>query len=210
VKSSARGWLVNAVTVAAIVAAVLGVLAIRVVVAGRAALEVATEARARGHVDDAIRGYETAARWYLPLAPHVDEAYARLRELAASEDPQTALLAWRAIRRAALATRSLWTPHADDLAAANDAIARLSVQQPGAATTDESWHRERLARATRPPIGPLALAGLGIVLWLAGAFVLARRGLDAAGRIIVGRPAALSAATVVVGVACWALGLYIA
>jgi hypothetical protein len=204
VKSSAR---VRLVAIVAVAAAVLGVLAIRVVVSGRAALDAAADARARGHVDDAIRGYETAARWSLPLAPHVGEAYARLRELAASDDPDQALLAWRAIRRAALATRSLWTPHAADLAAANDAIARVSVNQPKAATTDASWHRERLARATRPSIGPLALAGLGIVLWLAGAFVLARRGLDAAGRI-VRWPAALSAATVAVGVACWALGLY--
>lgn len=90
------------------------------------------EAIAKGAPIAAIDHYETAARWYLPLAPHVDDAYGKLRGLTASSDPAISLAAWRAIRSAARATRSLWTPHADDLAAADAAIARLSARDPSA------------------------------------------------------------------------------
>src|SRR5262249_28010126 len=99
------------------------------------------EAMAKHRTSDAIDAWETAARWYLPGAPHVDAAYERLaglaRELAAGDpwsgepsgrtDPRAALSAWRAVRSAALATRNLWTPHAADLAEANAAIAELSA-----------------------------------------------------------------------------------
>jgi hypothetical protein len=115
------------VPIAACVLAVFGALAIRVVVEGRAAVRAGDEAAAKGAPIAAIDHYETAARWYFPVAPHVDDAYGKLRALAASNDPATSLAAWRAIRSAARATRSLWTPHADDLAAADAAIARLAA-----------------------------------------------------------------------------------
>lgn len=193
--------------VLAIIAGALGALAIRVVVEGRNALVDGDDAQAAGRTADAIRKYETAARWYLPLAPHVDDAYGKLRTLAASPDPGVQLAAWRAIRGAARATRSLWTPHAGDLAAADQAIARLSAGVPGAGSTDEAWHRERLARQSRPSIAATVLAGLGILVWIGGALALARRGIDGSGRWIR-RPALLAGAAIVVGVACWAAGLY--
>lgn len=207
----------------AIVLAALGVLAIRVVVEGKAALAEGHDRLARGHVAEAIRSFEASARWYLPLAPHVDEAYARLRELASSDDPAVALRAARAIRSAARATRSLWTPHAEDLAAAELRIAKLSAADPEAAPAGgdtavarETWHLERLSRDSRPSPGAAVLAGLGIVLWLGGFFVLARRGVaddmreSAKGsQVLVRRRAALAAGcAIVVGLVLWAAGLY--
>jgi hypothetical protein len=172
----------------AVVLAVLGALAIRVVVEGRQAL--------------ADGRYETAARWYLPFAPHVDEAYAKLRTLTKSEDPAVALAAWRSIRAAARATRSLWQPHADDLAEADAQIAKLSAVAPGGGKLDGgeplAWHEERLARDVRPSLAAAILAGLGIALWVAGAFVLARRGTFAVGPTGV----------IVLGLAVWFVGLY--
>jgi hypothetical protein len=197
----------RAIVIAAFVAAVLGALAIRVVVEGRAAIARGDEAMASGRTTHAIRAYETAARWYLPLAPHVDDAYVQLRTLAASSDPTVALAAWRAIRGAARATRTLWTPHADDLAAADAALATLSAGVPAAATTDPGWHREQLARDGRPSIAAAALAGIGLVTWLAGAWILVRRGMSREGTL-VRRPALGAAAALVLGVACWAVGLY--
>ena len=172
----------------AVVLAVLGALAIRVVVEGRAAL--------------AAGDYETAARWYLPFAPHVDEAYAKLRTLTKSEDPAVALAAWRSIRSAARATRSLWQPRADDLAEADAQIAKLSAAAPGGGKLETgdrlTWHKERLARDVRPSLAAAILAGFGILLWVAGAFVLARRGTFAVG----------PTAVIVLGLALWFVGLY--
>jgi hypothetical protein len=197
----------RAIVILAIVLGVLAALAIRVVVEGRGALADGATAMRGGRKAEAIRAYETAARWYLPLAPHVDEAYRELRALAASTDPAVSLAAWRSIRSAARATRSLWTPHADDLAAADAAIATASARVPQAATHDPAWHAERLARDPRASVGGLALAALGIILWLGGATLLVRRGLDAGGAL-VHRPALASGIAILLGVACWAAGLY--
>src|SRR5207249_6511963 len=106
----------------------------------------------RGKPGEAIRSYEAAARWYLPFAPHVDAAYERLRGLttpsASPDGERDVLAAWRAIRGAARATRSLWQPHAADLADADAAIASLQARDPSAAagagdTTKarEDWYR---------------------------------------------------------------------
>jgi len=202
-----------ALVVGAIVLATLGALAIRVVVEGRTALAEGDEAAAAGRTDDAIAGWETAARWYLPLAPHVDEAYARLTVLA-TERGARGLAAWRAMRSAALATRHLWTPHADDLAAANAKIAELASRDPeGAAAagpdaeTRRRFHTERLARDPRPGSGAIVLAIVGIACWLTGIGVALRRGFDAAGRP-ARRPALVGAALTVAGLAAWAVGLY--
>ncbi|MBA3455937.1 MAG: hypothetical protein H0T42_22760, partial [Deltaproteobacteria bacterium] len=103
----------RALVVVAIAVATIGALAIRVVVEGRTALAEGDEAASAGRTEDAIAAWESAARWYLPSAPHVDEAYSRLIDLAAQRGVR-GLPAWRAVRSAALATRHLWTPHGDD------------------------------------------------------------------------------------------------
>lgn len=212
--------------VVALVLAGLGALAVRVVVEGRSALAQADAALARGAPAEAIRGFEAGARWYLPLAPHVDEAYDRLRELMAANDPAVAMAAARAIRAAARATTGLWTPHAEDLAAADRRIAELSARDPEAAPAGnttaarESWYLNRLARDSRPSTGAAVVAALGILLWIGGFLVLVRRGLDDAGapepadrrraaRLpLRRRPALVAAAMIVVGLVCWAAGLY--
>lgn len=207
------------IPIIAVVLAGFGALAIRVVIEGRTALADGDAALAANRSLDAIDAYETAARWYFPLAPHVDGAYAKLRTLAASEDPAVSLAAWRAIRSAARATRGLWTPHGADLAAADAAIAKLAAKDPAAGrvsektaapddeSTREAWQRARLARQGRPGLGTAIVGGLGIVLWLVGAFVLIRRGITRAGAWIR-RPALASAAAIVVGLALWFVGLY--
>jgi len=210
---SARPALQRALVIAAIVLAGLGSLGLRAVLKGRAALAEGDAALAAGRPADAIAAWETAARWHLPGAPHVGEAYARLVRLAAG-DPRHALAAWRAVRGAARATRSLWTaPHAEDLAAADAAIARLSADDPEAARAGGpdhaarvAWHLGALARDPRPRPAAVALACLGIAAWLAGVAHLVRRGLDASGRL-VRRPVLAAAALTLGGLAAWLLGL---
>jgi len=179
----------RAVAISAIVLAVIALISLRSVVAGRRALADGDDWMLRGKPAEAIRSYEAAARWYVPLAPHVDAAYTKLRALAAGPN---ALLAWRAIRSAARATRSLWQPHAADLADADAQIAKLE-----AGATPEAWFAGRLAEDPRPSIAMAVLAGLGIVLWLVGAgLVVFRRWSMPAGGMIV------------LGVVVWLVGLY--
>lgn len=192
-----------AIIAAAIAIAAIGSCAVRVVIEGRGALAAGDAAATEGRAADAIASWESAARWYLPFAPHVDEAYARLR--AAGADRRYGLAAWRAVRSAALATRGLWQPHADDLAAANAQIAELASRDPeGAlaagpdAAARKAFHAERLGRSTGPAPGGVFLAVLGIVAWLTGIGV-ALRG-----------PAKLGAAVAALGTIGWVIGLAIA
>lgn len=182
--------------------AVVGALAARVIVSGRAALAAGDAAAASEDIDLAIEHWESAARWYLPLAGHVDEAYARLVALTGS-DRRRALAAWRAVRSAALATRGLWTPHAEDLATANAAIAEIASRDPeGAiaggpdAAARKTFHAERLARDLTPSRGAIALFALGIAAFLAGVGLLLR----ASGPSLVG------AAVTALGVVGWLIG----
>jgi len=192
--------------VVAIILAGVGALGVRVIRAGNSALADGDAAIADQRPRDAIAAWERAARWYFPAAPHVDEAYARLRKLAASNPGS--LAPWFAIRRAARATRSLWTPHTDDLAAADAEIARVS----SARQEDPSrlaWHQARLAEDTRPGVGSTVLAVLGIAAWLAGIGVTLRRGLADDGSWIK-RPALVGLGIAAAGIAGWAAGLYTA
>jgi hypothetical protein len=202
----------RALVPAAIALALLGALALRAVLEGRAALAEGDAALAAKRPADAIAAWETAARWYLPGAPHVGEAYDRLVRIADTE-PRHALAAWRAVRAAARATRGLWTSHAAALAAADAAIARLSAGDPDAALAGgpdraarEAWHAAQLARDPGPRPLAAALAILGLAAWLAGAALLARRGLRPGGGL-ARRPALYAAAILSGGLAAWALGV---
>lgn len=192
-------WMIPAILIA-----VLAALSIRIVIEGRGALGDGDDWMLRGKPIEAAGSYEAAARWYLPLAPHVDAAYARLRALAGNDDPAVQLAAWRAIRSAARATAGLWTPHASDLADADAAIARLEARQMGAASPGpttaarEAWYRDRLGRDTRASHGAAIVAALGVLIWLAGAFALARA---SSGKL-------LRAGIMLAGLVCWAAGLY--
>ena len=188
--------------IAVIALAVIGVVSLRAVISGRDALGDGDDWMLRGKPAEAIRSYEAAARWYVPLAPHVEAAYAKLRNLT---DGPEALLAWRAIRSAARATRSPWQPHAGDLADAEVAIARLEARDveagagAGSSIEDrEAWHRARLSEDVRAGRGAATLAGLGIVILLIGAIVLVRRP----------EPRLVPKVAIALGTVCWLLGLY--
>ena len=185
--------------IAVVAVAGLAALALRVVVEGRAALAEGDEAMAEQRAADAITAWESAARWYLPFAPHVDEAYDRLREVART---RKSAAAWRSIRSAARATRGLGQPHAEDLAEADAALLALATVDPARAPAGgdpakfSAWFGEQLAKDARPGAGSAALAIAGIAAWLVG-MVLAIR-----------RPGWRHAAISAGGLAAWALGVY--
>lgn len=190
----------------AIVVAGLAALAVRVIVEGRGALADGDAALADKRPVEALAAYEAAARWYLPGAPHVDEAYARMIEIA-ERDRAVALPAWRGVRGAALATRSLWTPHGDDLARADAEIALLVSADPEGSPAAgnnpaerQAWHAMQLARDPRPSRGHVAVAIAGIVAWLAGIGILIRHPVK--------RRALVGAALALAGLMTWGTALY--
>ncbi len=203
------------VAIVAVVGAGLGAASLRVVLEGRAALSRGDAAMAEHHPVDAIAEWESAARWYLPLAPHVDQAYHRLREFAKTRH---SLAAWRAVRRAALATRHLWQPHADDLAAADTAIAELATADPERAPVGirdrdgyQKWQANLLAQDPRPSTGITLLAIAGIACWLAGLGVLLYRDRAAErGKRLDRQRFRTPALIAAVGALVWVVGLYTA
>jgi hypothetical protein len=203
---------------------VLGALATRVVWEGRAALADGDAAIARGDAAGAVEHWGRAARWYAPLAPHVADAYDRLERVATDAerrgDLDLSLAAWRAVRGAALATRSLHEPHADRRARADARIAVLMATAPGegaawrrapgagdTAGARAAFYGRQLADDGAPSRGWTLVALAGLALWLGGAVHFARRGLDDADRL-VRRAAGTAGGLIGVGVLAWVIGLY--
>ena len=206
------------VTAGLVVAFCLGVVVTRAVWEGRGALADGDDAIEAGDRDGAIRWWRRAARWYVPLAPHVGDAYDRLEKLGAAAeeegDLETALAAWQGVRGSILATRSFYTPHEDRLEPANRHIASLMQRMEGAAADPgkdaaarEAWHFELLARDEAPSVGWTLVALVGFGLWIGGGVQVALRGVSPEDRLVA-RAATTAGVLVLVGLFVWLLGLY--
>jgi hypothetical protein len=195
-----------------------GVLVTRAVWQGRGALDDGDRAYQAGDDEEAIRWWRRAARWYVPLAPHVSDAYDRLEQIAGEAerkgDLATALTAWQGVRGSILATRSFFTPHQERLEPANRRIAavlaRMEGGAPDAGKTEAeraAWHHELLERDEAPALGWSLVALLGFLTWLGGGALFAWRGISADDRLVP-RAAATAGALVTSGLFLWLLGLY--
>jgi len=188
------GWRLGALGLAGV--AGLGPLWIQAGVEGRAELEHADEAVARGDADGELEHLGRALRWRAPLWGHDERALERLwdrgeQAQALGDDGRSrALAAYREVRRGLLATRAWGVPHRARWDEANVRIAALMAEQERAAGTDasgrgdpEGFHRELLERVPGPEPIRGNLAALSFVGWLValGGFVL--RGIDPRGRV---------------------------
>ncbi|HEU5055068.1 MAG TPA: hypothetical protein VFU21_01025 [Kofleriaceae bacterium] len=207
------------ITAAIVAGFCLAVVVTRAVWQGRGALAAGDEAFEGKDTEEAIRQWRRAARWYVPLAPHVSDAYDRLESLAAlaekEGDLRTALAAWQGVRGSILATRSFYTPHEERLDPANrkiaDLMTRLDTTPPVDMTRDKlaAWHHELLARDESPSVGWSLLAVLGFLLWIGGGVLFAMRGVSAEDRL-ERRPAITAGVLVMAGLVVWLVGLYYA
>jgi hypothetical protein len=131
VPRAARAWAGRVAWCLAGVFLLFGAAVARVLFDGRSDLAASDAAWAAGDVIGATVHARAAARAYVPFAPHVGRAYLRLRTIAQSSeargDVETAIFAWRAIRAAAIGSRSLFTSHDRQREVADAAIARLSA-----------------------------------------------------------------------------------
>lgn len=108
-------------------------LVIHVNRAGSDALQCSEQAFDEGNLERATRCAREAATWYLPQAPHVEAAYARLRAIAlgaeATGDVHSALRAWGALRGALVETAHPWDHRAEATAEASRGVVRLLLVQ---------------------------------------------------------------------------------
>ncbi|MFT7622572.1 MAG: hypothetical protein ACI9WU_001745 [Myxococcota bacterium] len=145
--------------------------------------------------DTAITVYRQTIRWYSPFSTPTETAVLRLAELGVSLEkegrPESALMAWRALRSGLYSIRWLVQPYQDQLPPAEDAIARLMADQESpSGTPDEraaltTHHRELLAQDPTPDTAWSLLAVLAFVGWATCLFLLALQGFDdVTGRVI--------------------------
>ncbi len=158
-----------------------------------------------------------AAVLYAPGAPHVAEAYARLQAVAvgseAAGDAEVAILAYSAMRGAALETRHLWIPYRAELDRANQGLARLEARalSPLAPQASPEPLQRRALEALERDDAPRApwVIGLlfGFALALAGLAVTAVRGVKKDGRIVP-LPARLGLLLTLIGTLCWTIAAF--
>jgi hypothetical protein len=195
-----------------------GVVVTRAVWQGGSALDDGDRAFEGGDNEEAIRWWRRAARWYVPLAPHVSDAYDRLETLAAEAEKKgdlaTAMAAWQGVRGSILATRSFYVPHQERLEPANRRIAALLARMEGGAPDPgkteaqrATWHYQLLDRDEAPDVGWSVLALLGFLIWLGGGALFAWRGISAEDRLVP-RAATTAGVLVASGLFLWLLGLY--
>lgn len=201
-------------------ALVVGVMALaamtyRAVHDGSEELRASDAAFNRGDLADAVLHARRAATAYAPGAPHTRPALERLRAVAvgseAAGDPETARLAWGALRAAALETRYVTVPYAAELDEANERLERLASKDPLPTGTERGQAardpRALLARVPGPPAWASALLVLGFALALIGLVVVALFGLTRDGRL-VWQKLGYGLGVFLVGALLWAIAVY--
>ena len=217
-RSSAARNVARGLAIFAVIVLVTGAATVRVVAAGEREIAQSTAALRAGDAHKAALHARRAAGWYAPGAPHVRVAYERLAALATAAEGlgnrEIALFAWNGVRTAAIETKWLVQPHAEDLERANQAIARISAATPlplGAnaepAPVLERKYLETLARDEAPRTGWIAALVAAFAAWAAGAAYVARRGLTPSGRVLWAK-ALPGLVAVGLGAALWLLALW--
>ena len=198
--------------------AAIGLLYAHILDQGEMELKSAEALANAGEFDEAIVHARQSASWFVPGAPHVASAYARLADIASicegRGDTKTALFAWHAVRTATISSRWAEITHERELAVADASIARLSSKQPvalGAADRDpEGIQRklhEILSRNDRPRVPWIAALLGGFVCMIVGLVSTAWRGYSPGGKPVHLRqvPGLIIAA---IGLLAWVLALW--
>jgi len=179
-ESPARVVLVPYAVVAALVlATVTATLALREVALGKAEMGAAEEAVARSAWTDAIWHARAAAETFVPGSPWPDRAMRRLdgigRDATIRGDRGVALLAYGAVRTAALATRAPGASNTYWRSIAEEALARLAGSSADAPRSGEwaSAMRADLVDPTMPSAWTLTALSVSVLAILLGLVRLA-------------------------------------
>lgn len=113
------------------VAAIIGLVVLRVYLDARRELKSAELAELRSDAWEAVLHYRLAISAYIPFSSHPERAAERLRAIAKkaekSGDTLLALEAYRAIRSGFLSARSFYTPEHEQIEQAESEIVRLLI-----------------------------------------------------------------------------------
>jgi hypothetical protein len=154
---------------------------------------------------------------YAPGNPYARRAVDKLAAIG-RDDPKRALVAWRELRSAIMATRSFYTPHRALLDEANDRIAAMMADAEilpdweaaaglqHAREKAKAWHAARLAQDEAPSVAWTLVALVGLALWIACALGLFVRGVGDDDRLRA-RVAIAWAVGVVAGLTMFFVGL---
>jgi hypothetical protein len=206
-------WVRPVLRGAAVAGVLLAVLAVRMVTGSHTELTRGAQLQARGDEDAAILALRRAGRLYAPGNPYSQEALTRLSDLgrAAEErgDTERALAAYRAVRGAIMASRSVYVPHPDLLQLADTRIAELSADPAAGSERTAEVVLAELRTPPRPRLGWTLLLLAGWLAWVLGAFAFAHEALDEEDRLLA-RPARLWGTVIGLGLGCWVLGMALA
>jgi len=210
-----RSWLRRLALLAFLGVLMFAVFSARVISEGQSELLASDAAFDRGELVPALDHARRSATLYAPGAPHVQRAYERMTALALGAEsagqPKVAFLAWQAMRSAALESRHVWLPRANELQRANENLARLEALARDSTDNDRPKNQgqalTRLNADDAPAPGWIAVLGLGFLLALGGLGLFAFRGLDRAGKLSFPR-ARLGLLLFAIGAACWTLAAY--
>jgi hypothetical protein len=182
-----RTWLVRALgsdvsVVLAVLIAVVTVASFREVALGKEEFAAADEAATRAAWPEAIWHARSAAESYVPGSPWPELALRKLdaigREAAVRGDRSTALLAFGAVRTAALTTRFPGHSNALWCSLADDALVRLAASAPDVAHSD-TWAlamRADLQESSLPSLGALTTISVSALAIVLGIVAFSRRG----------------------------------
>lgn len=173
---------------------VIGSLLVRAWLDGRAQLREADAMADAGDQGGEIRHLGRAARWRVPLADHDELARARLREIAERETEAghvgVALVAWRELRSAILATRTIDVVDPELLELANTQIVSLMVleaRELGTTADSARWAAELQADgagSSGPGSRARSLSAAAcFAAWLVACIGFFMRGIDGKGRL---------------------------
>jgi hypothetical protein len=166
--------------------------------AGRDELELARQAEVSGDLSSAVEHFQYAARWYLPGADAPVNAVDALWRIGQTSEQggndALALKAYRRMRGAILATRSLYSPFGRRLDAVNDRIANLTADEQlrlGQPTIRDrsraqlvSDHRSLLEDDPTPSAIWSLLVVLAFLGWVGGSLGTIFRGLDRDAKLV--------------------------
>ncbi len=204
--------------IAAVALALVGVVAGRVVLEGRASLGAGLAEAARGDDAAALTHLRRATRWHLPGSPYPARAMDALAALAdraeARGDLRLARRSLEAVRSGILATRSVYTPEAARLLPTNQRIASLLAREegpeadPGKSEAERTaYHLALLAHDPLPSVGWSIVALAGFATFVLGAVALALRGIGADDRLDR-RASVRFAIAIVLGFSFFLVGLW--